>query len=101
MEEKMKDISLGILVKKIEDDLKDSWGSYNAAMEAKLWNNTRLADFCINDAKTRLKHSDEVKEEIAYIMKQDNVHENAFRYSYLATLENIENLKIKVSNFKL
>lgn len=90
---------LDVLIDKIQDDLDDSYKSYHSAMELSLYNNPEMVSFCIEDAKTRLKHSDMLKEKVAYIVRQLDTHGDVFKRSYIKTLEAIEDLKIKVTNF--
>lgn len=100
MENNMHIAALEILIDKIQDDLEDAYKSYHAAMKMSLYKNNDIVDFCIDDCKSRLKHSDVVRDKIAYIIRQTDLQENPFRNSYLKTLESIEDLKIKVSKFE-
>lgn len=102
MENNMEEIKLDILIEKIQDDLDDSYKSYHSAMKLSMHTDSDMVNFCIEDAKTRLRHSDIVREKIAHIVRQsEGMQANAFRNSYIRTLESIDDLKIKLANFKI
>lgn len=96
------EIVLRSLYKRMQDDLDDSWRMYNDAMEMKACDEVEMARFTIEDAKTRLNHSDIIKEKIDYYMRKNNLMDQShYKTFYCFVLDKLEELKMKVSKFSV
>lgn len=96
------DIVLGSLYHRLQDDLDDSWKMYNEAREMKACDENEMARFTIDDVRTRLNHSDVVRDKIEYYKKKnDLMNTSEYKTFYCFVLDKLDDLKMKVSKFSV
>ena len=96
------EIVLNALYDRLQDDLDDAWKMYNSARELKICNDIEMSRFMLTEARARLDHSDMIKEKIDYYKSKNNIVDNSgYKTFYCFVLDKIDDLKIKVTNFKI
>lgn len=91
------EIVLKSLFYNLKDDLDDAWNSFNDAKMLKELDELEIARFKFSDAKSRVEHSEMVKEKIeSYIRKHALDTESPHKVFYHYILEKLEELKVKI-----
>lgn len=94
------DIVLESLYRRMQDDLDDGMRMYWEAIKMKEHDEKEMARFTMADAKSRMEHADIIKDKIEnYKKANDMTGSSEYKTFYCYAVENIEELKMKISKF--